>query len=134
MQRVVCGLIGPLCSSEARSKWNGIFLSSGLDAFFDFYRTKTQRDLELRLSEMFLLERRGYIIGEPFQQSILPLLDRIDPAAQEAGRVDTVVNENGVLLGTCASDEQKMRLWFDFDVPDSTLVPWSTIARSTRRG
>lgn len=71
----------------------------GIPAFFDFYRTKTQRDLELRLSEMFLHERRGYLIDPLFSVSILPLLDQLDSSAVASGKVDTVVNDGGVFVG-----------------------------------
>ncbi len=114
MREAVCGLIGPVCTSQARTFWNKKFSDAGLDAFFDFYRTKTVQDLELRLSEMFLLERRGYVVAEEFQTLILPLLDRLDAEALREGRVDTVVNEGGVLVGYVLREntERKMALWF----------------------
>ncbi len=113
MQQAVCGLIGPVCTSQARTKWNALFKEQGLLAFFDFYRTKTREDLELRLSEMYLLERRGYVVAEEFQTSILPLLDRLDPVAEEKECVNTVVNDRGVLVGYfCGDDQRRMELWF----------------------
>lgn len=115
MRNVVCGLIGPSCTSQARAKWNALFKKRGLAAFFDFYRTKTFADLELRLSEMFLLERRGYVVAQELQTLILPLLDRLDLSAEKSRTVDTVVNERGVLTGFfCGEDdEERMELWFD---------------------
>ena len=85
-----------------------MFRSRGIDAFFDFYRTKTERDLELRLSEMFLHERRGYIVDPRFSHAIIPLLDRLDVRAEESSTVDTVVNEEGVFVGydTSSTDDQ----------------------------
>ena len=113
MQKIVCGLVGPVCVSQARTLWNKKFSDANIDAFFDFYRTRTTQDLELRLSEMFLLERRGYIIAEEFQSVILPLLDRLDTEVLREGRVDTVVNQSGVLIGYFfgMNDEARMRLW-----------------------
>ena len=114
MRKTICGLIGSVCAAHARTRWNKCFSDTGLDAFFDFYRTKTLQDLELRLSEMFLLERRGYVVSEEFQMLILPLLDRLDAKAREAGRVDTVTNEGGVLIGNFldGDDDQRMSVWF----------------------
>lgn len=113
MRQVVCGLIGAACSSRARTTWNELFRERGFAAFFDFYRTKTKEDLELRLSEMFLLERRGYVVASELQTIILPLLDRLDLTAIEKGSVDTVVNDGGVLIGYyCEDDEKKISVWF----------------------
>ena len=114
MRKIVCGLIGPVCSANARTVWNRMFADAGIDAFFDFYRTVTREDLELRLSEMFLLERRGYIVAEEFQTLVLPLLDRFDTDAEREGKVDTVINEGGVLIGYFfgADDAKRVRAWF----------------------
>ena len=104
----IIGLIGPVCTHSARKTWNEMFRSRGIDAFFDFYRTKTERDLELRLSEMFLHERRGYIVDARFSHAIIRLLDRLDVRAEESSTVDTVVNEGGVFVGydTSSTDDQ----------------------------
>ena len=116
MRKVVCGLIGSVCSSATRTVWNKKFSDARLDAFFDFYRTKTLYDLELRLSEMFLLERRGYVVAQEFQMSILPLLDRLDAQAKREGRVDTVTNRGGILIGSlCDHTERRMDVWFPLD-------------------
>lgn len=113
MRQTVFGLIGPVCSSQARTKWNSLFKKNGLSAFFDFYRTKTKQDLELRLSEMFLLERRGYIVAPELQTMIVTLLDRLDNSARQQGCVDTVMNERGVLIGYfCGNDEKRMKVWY----------------------
>ncbi|MSR67432.1 hypothetical protein EXS65_01205 [Candidatus Peribacteria bacterium] len=114
MHRVVCGLIGPTCTSQARTKWNALFLKHGRNAFFDFYRTKTVSELELRLSEMFLHERRGYVVAAELQEIIVPLLDRLDASVTKEQRVDTVTNEGGVLVGSSSGDDdqRRMELWF----------------------
>lgn len=113
MRQVVCGLIGPSCASQARTRWNELFREKNIPAFFDFYRTKTKEDLELRLSEMFLLERRGYVMAPELQTMIVPLLDRLDDTAKQTERVDTVVNDGGVLVGySCGSDEKRLAVWF----------------------
>lgn len=113
MRPAVCGLIGSSCVSQARTTWNALFQKRGISAFFDFYRTKTKEDLELRLSEMFLLERRGYLVAPELQTLILPLLDRLDDSAKNAERVDTVVNDGGVLIGyCCGGDNKRLELWF----------------------
>lgn len=42
---------------------------------------------------------RGLAVTMPHKVTIMPLLDSIDPTAEEIGAVNTVVNENGVLTG-----------------------------------
>lgn len=121
MQSVVCGLIGPTCTSQARTHWNALFTQKGTDAFFDFYRTSTIVDLELRLSEMFLLQRRGYVVDPLFETVIIRLLDQLDPSAIDRGSVDTVVNERGVLIGYFlgGDDGERIKKWMSVYNPNS---------------
>ena len=117
MQQAVCGLIGSACSGSARTVWNALFKEQGIAAFFDFYRTGTKEDLELRLSEMFLLERRGYIVAPELQRIIVPLLDALDDAARAVGRADTVRNDGGILTGFLCEDRPdaeaaRLAVWF----------------------
>lgn len=93
------GLVAPRCVGSSRKVWNDALREKGIPAFFDFYRTTTIRDLELRLSQMFLHDRRGYIVDPLFSSSILPLLDRLDDQAITHGAVDTVLNDGGILVG-----------------------------------
>lgn len=95
----VFGLIGPICTAQARKTWNGLLNKEGVDGFFDFYRTMNQEDLVTRFSEMFLLQRRGYLIADSLQKDAVPLMDTLTPEARTKGRVDTVKNERGVLVG-----------------------------------
>jgi shikimate 5-dehydrogenase len=106
----VFGLLGSKCSGQIRKVWNAFLKERGVDGFFDFYPTKTCEQLELRLSEMFLLHRRGYVIGEQFQETVIPLLDRLDTSAEKKGAVDTVVNDGGVFVGYWIGDSADARL------------------------
>ena len=42
---------------------------------------------------------RGCSISMPFKEKVLPLLDELDPLAKRAKAVNTIVNENGHLIG-----------------------------------
>jgi len=44
--------------------------------------------------------RPGFNVTIPHKESIIPLLDEIEPAASRVGAVNTVSNRNGVLAGT----------------------------------
>lgn len=74
-------------------------------------------DLEMRCSEMFFLERRGYILDVHWQRSIMPFLDVID-ASVRSGTVDTILNKGGILcgfyVGGARSDwriDERMAIW-----------------------
>ena len=66
------------------------------------YRASHVRSEELR---MFFEERRrdrlwrGCNVTIPHKQAVMPLLDRIDPAAERIGAVNTIRPENGKLVG-----------------------------------
>ncbi len=108
----VFGLLGPICTAQARKTWNELLRKQQVDGFFDFYRTLNKHDLVTRLSEMFLLERRGYIIADSLQQDAVSLMDTLD-ASVTSGRVDTVKNERGVLVGYFLGNnpEKVLALW-----------------------
>ena len=108
--RTIVGFIGAKNTVDLRKEWNDRFLAEGRDAFFDFYRTEPQ-DLELRLSEMFHLQRRGYIVSEELCELVIPLLDRVDTADK---KVDVIVNDGGVLVGKWLRGDSRLihEAWF----------------------
>ncbi len=110
----VFGFVGPRCTGKARTFWNAVLQQKKIDGFFDFYRIDHQHDLVTRLSEMFLLERRGYLIHESLQESALRLMDVLTKEAERIGRVNTVKNERGVLIGHYlreADPEEILKVW-----------------------
>ena len=56
-------------------------------------------DLAGAISGMRALGVRGFGISMPYKQTVIPLLDAVDPAAAAIGAVNTVVNEGGHLTG-----------------------------------
>ena len=78
--------------------WNAKFMKEERDAYMDCYPT-TPETLPERLSEMFHFDRRGYIVASALQEAIIPVLDIIDSSAKGEGRVDFVVNRDGVFTG-----------------------------------
>lgn len=55
--------------------------------------------LKSALDGMRALGIRGFGISMPYKLEIMPLLDEIDPLATRIGAVNTVVNDNGQLIG-----------------------------------
>ncbi len=56
-------------------------------------------DLAGALAAMRTLQIRGFGVSVPFKLDIMPLLDELDPLAARIGAVNTVVNEDGRLVG-----------------------------------
>lgn len=114
MPRTIIGLLGQSRDTPQIRFWNALFRERSMDAFCDFYRTNDGADLELRLSEMFLHHRRGYVLSKELQPLVVPLLDR----TEGTGSVDTVVNQGGVLIGCHAGNDamksrrRRFELWF----------------------
>ena len=116
MPRITLGFVGPRLPAGERARWNALLSKQGIDGCYDFYRAASRDDLQLRLSEMFLLDRRGYAVAAEWEHSVVELLDTLDDAARTAGRADTVVNIGGVLHGTIcghadASMAKRLSLW-----------------------
>ncbi len=103
LERTVIGCIGTPDDGghhTCRKFWNAIFSQQNISATFEIYPLTLAKDVQLRLAEMELHARRAYILhGTELQRLILPFLDRIDAHAQQEQRVDTVLNNSGVLVG-----------------------------------
>lgn len=56
-------------------------------------------DLEGALTGMRSLGIRGFGVSMPFKLAVIPLLDRLDEAAERIGAVNTIVNDDGILTG-----------------------------------
>jgi len=112
--RLLFGIIGKVDDISSEKKWwNARFLKEGLDAYMDSYPTK-EKEIPERLSEMFHFDRRGYIVGKPLQEAIIPLLDHLDASAEGEGRVDFVANTGGIMTGYFLQDREKMwKIWID---------------------
>jgi shikimate dehydrogenase len=59
----------------------------------------TESGLAGAIAGMRALGIRGFGVSMPFKIQILPLLDRLDPLAARIGAANTVVNDDGVLVG-----------------------------------
>lgn len=85
-------------SSTIQKEWNEFFKKEGRDAYFDKYPT-TISTIPERLSEMFHFDRRLYVVGDSLQAEICFSLDALDSSAQKSGKVNVILNEDGVLKG-----------------------------------
>jgi shikimate dehydrogenase len=95
----ICGVIGdPIEHTMSPVMHNAAFAQLGLDYVYVPFHVKKE-DLDRAIKGMRSLHIRGLNVTIPHKVAVIPLLDRIDPAAEKIGAVNTIVNDNGMLTG-----------------------------------
>jgi shikimate dehydrogenase len=85
------------------------FLYDELDLNF-IYKAFTTDDLEGAVRGIRALGFRGASVSMPFKEAIIPMLDDLEPSAKAIVSVNTVVNNNGVLIGSNTDFEAVLSL------------------------
>jgi len=98
MHKVV-GLIGyPLGHSVSPAMHNAAFKELGLD--FEYVPFEVEpKDLAEALKGLRALHIAGFNVTIPHKESIVPLLDEVTKLARIIGAVNTVLNQEGKLIG-----------------------------------
>lgn len=92
------GLIGhPLKHSQSRFYFNEKFEYNGLDCLYQHFDIKSLDELHDIMAKYPDLS--GFNVTIPYKESIIPLLDEVDPIAKEVGAVNVVTLINGKLKG-----------------------------------
>ena len=90
-------LIGhPVAHSLSPAMHNAAFRQLGLNFVYLAFDVK---NLKLAVDAMRQLDFRGYSVTIPFKEKIIKHLDRTDALAAKIMAVNTVVNENNLLVG-----------------------------------
>ena len=63
------------------------------------YKAFTTQDIEAAVKGVRALGIRGCAVSMPFKESCMSFLDAIDPSAKVIDSVNTIVNDNGKLIG-----------------------------------
>lgn len=93
------GLIGtPVAHSKSPQMYNHCFRKFGLDHAYLAFDVGPE-EIEAAVSAIRTLHMRGANVTMPFKAAVIPLLDRITPAAKAIGAVNTIVNDGGILTG-----------------------------------
>lgn len=93
------GLLGyPISHSLSPQMHNTAFSHLGLPYAYLTFDTK-EDNLEDVLKAMRVLNVAGFNVTMPNKTNVIPLLDEIAPEAQWIGAVNTVINDNGRLIG-----------------------------------
>ena len=95
----VCGIIGdPIEHSMSPVMHNAAFEALGLDyAYLPFH--VRQEELPGAVVGIRALNVVGLNVTIPHKVAVIPLLDKLDPLAEKVGAVNTIVKENGKLVG-----------------------------------
>ena len=91
------GIVGyPISHTLSPLMQNAALVERNVNAVYLAFETK---DVTGCLQGMKSLDIKGLSIKIPFKSSVLPLLDEIDGLAERIGDVNTIVNDNGRLIG-----------------------------------
>jgi quinate/shikimate dehydrogenase len=101
-------LATPAGHSISPAMHNLAFRKLGLNYAYMAFDVGNDRLAEI-VAGMRALNIRGFNLSMPNKIKILPLLDELSPAAQFVGAVNTVVNENGKLIGHITDGTGYMR-------------------------
>jgi shikimate dehydrogenase len=93
---ILCGSIASHPSKVGQAIHNAMYEHLNLEYCYVAFGTE---DSGAAAAAMRALGIRGFGVTMPHKVTIMPYLDRIDPVAQEIGAVNTIVNDDGVLIG-----------------------------------
>ncbi|WP_300561195.1 shikimate dehydrogenase [Companilactobacillus sp.] len=96
---ILIGLMAyPIRHSMSPTMHNNAFAKLGLNYAYLAFDVDNDR-LPKAIDAIRTLDMRGSNISMPNKQKVIPLLDKLDPAAKMVGAVNTIVNDNGILTG-----------------------------------
>jgi shikimate dehydrogenase len=92
----LCGSLSLLASPLGRSMHEAGYRALGLPFTYVPFEV---RDLAGAVQGMRSLGIRGFGVSQPFKQSVIPLLDALDPVAKKIAAVNTIVASGDRLVG-----------------------------------
>ncbi|MEH7525052.1 shikimate dehydrogenase [Bacillus sp. JJ1503] len=88
----------PIAHSMSPAMHNDLFQAYRIDAHYQPLHVKRE-DLADAIKGLKAIGISGFNVTVPHKETIIPLLDELDPLAQSIGAVNTVVNLDGKLIG-----------------------------------
>lgn len=96
----IYGLIGdPVDGSSGHIYHNGVFRKRGLNAVYVKMSVKPE-ELSEFIPLAIAMGMRGLSVTMPLKEKIFPFVDEMDPAAKQIGAINTLLLQNGKILGT----------------------------------
>ena len=86
----------PVSQSLSPAMHTAAFAQMGLNADYTAHRVDDAAEVVRRVRESGI---RGASITIPFKETVMALLDEVDPAAAAIGAINTIVNRDGMLAG-----------------------------------
>jgi shikimate dehydrogenase len=86
----------PIAQSLSPLMHTAAFARMGFNADYTAYRAEDAAEIVRQIRESGI---RGASVTIPFKETVMALLDEVDPAAAAIGAVNTIVNRNGRLAG-----------------------------------
>ncbi len=114
--RLVALLGSPVSHSKSPAMQNAAFAATGVDLAYMAFDVGIN-SVEQAVQALRTLNVRGANVTMPLKKVICPLLDQLSPAAELAGAVNTIVNDDGVLTGHITDGEGYMMSLADEGVP-----------------
>jgi len=96
--KMICLLGSPIDHSISPAMHNEAFLYHNLDYRYLAFDV-TEETLPTVVDAFRVMEVRGFNVTMPGKNLMCKLCDRLSPAAEISGSVNTVLNENGILTG-----------------------------------
>jgi shikimate dehydrogenase len=91
------GVVGnPLKHTLSPALHNAAFSACGLNALYLAFET---REIEGALKGMRALGLKGLSVTRPYKSAVIPWLDEVEEWARQIGAVNTIVNQDGRLIG-----------------------------------
>jgi len=105
----------PIRHSMSPTMHNNAFAKLGLNYAYLAFEVNNET-LPSAIESIRTLDMRGSNISMPNKQKVIPLLDKLDPAAKMVGAVNTIVNDNGILTGYTTDGIGFMKAQYIFKV------------------
>ncbi|HPI02856.1 MAG TPA: shikimate dehydrogenase, partial [Candidatus Goldiibacteriota bacterium] len=99
MKKTITGIIGfPLSHTLSPVMHNAVFKKYKMKWEYKVFETEPE-NVPAVIERVRRENIKGINVTIPHKHAVMPLLDKIDPAAERIGAVNTVNNVNGVLTG-----------------------------------
>ena len=96
--RLAAVVANPIKHSISPFIHNAAFEQTGVNGVYVAWEI-SQDDLKATVENIRRYNMFGINLSMPYKQAVIPFLDELTPAAQMIGAVNTVVNQNGKLIG-----------------------------------
>jgi len=93
------GLIGnPVAHSRSPLMHNAAFAALGIDATYELWLTE-EKEVPERVASLRQPDILGANVTVPHKQAVMPYCDRLTETARRIGAVNTIISQDGELLG-----------------------------------